>query len=161
MSAPILPRTGRSSIPALRRGCARWTVPYAEGGIRAVAGGAECVLKTPGKGVVLQATADRTVMRADGEDVAIVEIALYGANGSAALDEAVYCQLVGDIALLGMENGACDDLTPYAEPWRTTRNGRAIAYIRAGRCPGACEAHFRTRTGLKCRVDIELIPKEN
>ena len=42
----------------------------------------------------------------------------------------VFVHVVGDGNLLGMENGAPDDLTSYAKASRRTFNGRLIAYIR-------------------------------
>ena len=91
---------------------------------------------------------EKTELRANGLDTAQVEITLLDENGFPALDEAVHCQIVVDMRLLGIENGRPDDLTPYAEPFRTTLDGRAIAYLRAGCVSGSATLHVWTASGL-------------
>ena len=96
-------------------------------------------------------------MPADGQAVAQVEIGLVDAQGRpTALDEEIFLQVAGDGALLGIENGRPDDLTPYAEQRRRTLDGRAIAYIRAGRLKGGLTLHAFTRGGLQAACTIAL-----
>ena len=71
--------------------------------------------------------------------------------GRAAEDERVTYQLVGDATILGVENGAPDDLTPYAAPYRATLYGKAIVYVRAGLTPGDVVLHARTAGGLSAK----------
>ena len=87
--------------------------------------------------------------------MAQVEVSLVDAQGRfVAADERVYYQLTGDAEILGIENGAPDDLTPYAERYRSTRNGRAIVYVRAGHAAGDIVLHAYTRSGIKAQCVI-------
>jgi hypothetical protein len=52
---------------------------------------------------------------------------------------------------IGIENGKPDDLTCYAEKYRSTYRGRAIVYIRAN---GKILLHAFTKDGIE--KDIEL-----
>ena len=101
---------------------------------------------------------EKTELCAQGLDTTQVEITLLDENGFLALDEVIHCQIVGDMQLLGIENGQPDDLTPYAEPFRTTLDGRAIAYLRAGCASGAATLHVWTASGLyaKCVFDQKV-----
>ena len=138
-------------------GCrATWEVPYAPGELRAVADGAEDVLCSTGKAARLCLTPDVTCLPGDGQAVAQVEVTLLDEAGrvAAAHDERVYYQLTGDGAILGIENGRPDDLTPYSERFRDTLDGRAIVYLRAGTLPGPITLRAYTRGGLEAACTI-------
>ena len=141
-------------------GCrARWTVPYAAGELRAVVPGAEDCLCTTGCGATLSLCPDTERLVADGVSVAQVEVSLLDAQGrlAAAHDTEVTYQLVGDAEILGIENGAPDDLMPYASRQRSTRGGRAIVYLRAGTHKDEIVLHACTGDGIKaqCRLRQE------
>ncbi len=138
-------------------GCrACWEVAYEPGTLRAVIDGAEDALSTVKPAAVLQLAADAASLPADGQSVVQVEICLLDEDGQPAQDETLLCQPVGDITLLGIENGRPDDLTPYTENRRATLNGQAIAYLRAGTSPGKAVLHVRTASGLRAECEIEL-----
>ena len=136
----------------LENGCrASWQVPYVPGVLKAVVDGAEDTLETSGQPASITLTPDKNALTFDGQDVAQVEVSLLDEKGrlTADNDEPVYYQVTGDAVILGIENGAPDDLTPYAAPYRATRDGRAIVYLRAGTLPGPVTLHAYTRTGLR------------
>ncbi len=135
-----------------------WEVPCQPGTLRAVIDGGEDELSTAQAAASIELKPEKTELRANGLDTAQVEITLLDENGFPALDEAVHCQIVGDMQLLGIENGRPDDLTPYAEPFRTTLDGRAIAYLRAGCVSGSATLHVWTASGLsaKCVFDQKV-----
>ncbi len=95
-------------------------------------------------------------MKADGGDVLQVEVFLRDENGQAAKDDVLKVQVLGDLEILGLENGIPDDLTPYGENWRRTLEGRAILYVRAGRNEGEAGIFVRTEKGLKAKVNVVL-----
>ena len=121
-----------------------------------MADGAEDVLCSTGKAARLCLTPDVTCLPRDGQAVAQVEVTLLDEQGrvAAAHDERVYYQLTGDGAILGIENGRPDDLTPYSERFRDTLDGRAIVYLRAGSLPGAITLRAYTRSGLEAACTI-------
>ena len=138
-------------------GCrAVWTVPYEEGILEAKAGEASDCLASAGKAVNIAADVDRQELKADGCDVLQVEIRLLDKDMKPAQDEIVHCQTLGDLRLLGLENGRPDDLTPYSETFRLTREGSLTAYLRAGEIEGKALIHLWTESGLETDISIAM-----
>ena len=98
-------------------------------------------------------TADKAAFKADGLDVIQVEVELRDAEGRLTTqDEDIKYQILGDAVILGIENGRPDDLTPYPEKHRLTKQGRAIVYLRAGTLSGDVTLYAYTMSGLKASV---------
>lgn len=134
---------------------ATWEVPYAPGELKAIVNGAEDVLCTTGKAASIVLTPDKTAFKADGLDGIQVEVELRDAEGHLTCkDEDIRYQVLGDAVILGIENGIPVDLTPYSEKHRSTKQGRAILYLRAGTIPGEVLLRAYTLSGLK--TDITL-----
>ena len=138
-----------------------WEIPYQPGTLRAVTDGGEDELSTAKPAASVALIPDRIDIFADGRDAAQVEICLLDESGQPALDEIIHCQIVGDMKLLGIENGRPDDLTPYAEVCRSTLDGRAISYLRAGRVPGSASLHVWTNSGLRASCVFDIKPPQN
>ena len=135
---------------------ATWEVPYAAGELKAVVNGAEDILCTTGKAAEIVLTADKAAFQADSLDVIQVEIELRDDEGRlTAKDEDIKYQLLGDAVILGIENGIPVDLTPYSEKHRTTKQGRAIVYLRAGTLPGDVTLYAYTMSGLKASITFQ------
>ena len=124
-----------------------WEFPFEEGILTAVAGDAEDTLATPNKAEKLILEAQKT------DDIIQIEVSLIDANGNLACadDKCVYYQLLGNGEILGIENGKPDDLTCYAEKYRSTYRGRAIVYIRAS---GKILLHAFTKDGISANIEI-------
>ena len=90
--------------------CAGWEIPYAAGTLSVRAGAAEDRLSTPERAAKLRIAAERTELTADGLDVLQVEVFLEDEQGNPALDEEVHAQVLGDLEILGLENGIPDSL---------------------------------------------------
>ena len=135
-------------------GRAVWTAEYEDGVLEARTEGAEDRLATPGKAERMEIRAERKSLGTDGTDAMQIEIALVDGNGNPARDETIHCQCVGDLMLLGLENGQCDDLTPYSEPYRRSREGILTAYVRAGETGGKLSFHAWTESGLAAEMKI-------
>ena len=134
---------------------ATWEVPYTPGELKAIVNGAEDVLCTTGETESVVLTPDKTSFKADGLDVIQVEVELRDAQGRLTCkDEDIRYQVLGDAVILGIENGIPVDLTPYSEKHRSTKQGRAILYLRAGTIPGEVLLRAYTLSGLK--TDITL-----
>ncbi len=137
-----------------------WEVPYAPGTLTARAEGAEDSLSTPEKAERAELVPDTCCLDASGTDTVQIEVFLKDAAGRPARDERILCQVLGDLQILGIENGRPDDLTPYAEPFRTTLYGRAVIYLRAGTHPGEAEVHVRTEGGIKGKLMITIAGRQ-
>ena len=146
---------GRQSVTRESGQRAVWTAEYEEGVLEARTAKAEDRLTTPGKAQKIRIISDRQRMAADGMDTVQLTIELLDGNDRPAADETIFCQVRGDCVLLGLENGRPDDLTPYSENHRLTREGTLTAYFRSGETRGDGTVHVRTATGLqtdwKCR----------
>ena len=147
---------GRKPVSPDSGGRAVWIADYEDGVLEARADGASDTLATPGRAVSLKLTPDRTVLRADGVSVLQLEAELLDESGRPAKDETLCCQVLGDLQLLGLENGIPDDLTPYREPFRSSREGTLTAYFRAGAVPGIVLIRFRSDSGLQADRKITL-----
>ncbi len=133
---------------------ATWEIPFEKGTLTAKIDGAEDSLTTPGNAEIISLLADKTEMKADGQDIIQVEVALLDNNGniSASNDKIIYYQITGDAQILGIENGKPDDLTAYSEKYRQTNYGRAIVYVRAGTMADDITLYAYTKDGLKANV---------
>ena len=93
---------------------------------------------------------------ADGRSLVQVELSLKDEAGQLVCsrdEEIAFTVENGEI--LGIENGAVDDLTPYSSPARKTHQGRLIVYLRAGTVPGEMRLSA-FRAGETARVSIPL-----
>ncbi len=124
-----------------------WEVSYAAGCLEARVPGAEDTLCTAGEATEILLESETKTLRAEGQEVVQVEVYLKDEKGHPARDREIRCQVLGDLELLGIENGRPDDLTPYSENHRETLEGRAILYLRAGTEKGDAEIHV-TSGGL-------------
>ena len=145
---------GKKQVGEDCRAC--WEITYEPGTLSAVADGMEDSLSTPEPAASIALCADKKRLAPDGMDTAQIEICLLDANGRPALDEEIHCQVTGDAALLGIENGRPDDLTPYRADHRLTLNGCAIAYVRAGTTLGPVTLLVWTASGLRAEWKTEL-----
>ncbi len=141
---------GRKTVTLEDECRAVWELPYTPGEIRVVVPGAEDALYSTEKAASIQLAPDRLTLKADGLDLTQIEVTLLDGNGhvAAAQDEEIFCQVLGDAEIRGIENGSPVDLTPYCEKYRKTRFGRAIVYLRAGEMQGDVHFHVYTRSGL-------------
>ena len=149
---------GQKMLSSADNGRALWIVEYEPGELTVKAGEASDVLSTPGPAVKLRVHADRVSLPADGTQVICLEAELLDERGRPALDEALFCQYLGSLSLMGLENGCPDDLTPYSESFRMTREGTLTAYFRTGLDPGPASVHFRTKSGLHAVQKFSLTP---
>ncbi|MDT3387781.1 MAG: DUF4982 domain-containing protein [Bacteroidota bacterium] len=97
-----------------------------------------CTLETSGAPAALLLTTDRTVMQANGQDLAYVTIEVVDSHGRLVPDAKVAATVnvsgAGSLAAAGSAN--LQDLEPLTSPRVTTWQGRAQAVIRASRKAG-------------------------
>jgi beta-galactosidase len=122
---------------------AAFNVAYAPGVLRAVGveGGkqaGEAVLRTVGETVQLRLTADRTVLRADGQDLAYVTVEAVDKNGQPHphAGHPVSYQLGGPGAIAAVGNADMTSEEPYQGSQRRLFNGKALVVVRTSRAAG-------------------------
>jgi beta-galactosidase len=123
-----------------------WNVEYLPGSLRAVginhgAKAASDEIKTAGPPAKLILLADRDVIRADGQDIANVDIQLVDAKGVRVpdADKLIRLSVKGPGAVTGMDNGDMRSAEPYKASQHTTRWGRVLAVVQSSRQPGVIE----------------------
>ena len=143
---------GRKELAA-EDGCrAVWLAEYEEGILEARTDGAADFLATPGEAESLRLVRVNTEDPAP--DAVQLEALLLDRQGNPAMDGILHCQALGDVRILGLENGLPDDLTPYAETFRTTREGSLTIYLSPGGKRDSARIHVYTDSGLT--ADLEL-----
>lgn len=136
-----------------------WQIPYAEGELKAVA-------YDENKNVIAQETrhsfrdaarvtakADKTELRADGEDLIFVEIGMEDADGYPVenANNRVHVSVSGAGRLVGLDNGDSTDYDPYKGCSRRLFSGKLLAVIAAKTAPGEIRVEV-TGEGVKAAV---------
>ncbi len=125
-----------------------WEFPYEQGVLTAKAGDTEDTLCTP-------ENAEEIAFEIyNSDDCVQLEVAILDKNGNIASadDKVIYYQIIGDGEILGIENGKPDDLTSYAENYRSTYNGKAIVYVRKN--AEKIRIYAFTKDGLSEEVEV-------
>jgi beta-galactosidase len=135
---------GRQKVPHL--GHLEWKVRYEPGAIEAHGfkdGKLALTAKreTTGAAVSLRLTADRTEIRADGEDVAVLTVEALDGAGRAVptADVLVDFKATGEGALIGVGNGDPNCQESDKEPRRSLFNGLAQVILQSTKTPGTIE----------------------
>jgi beta-galactosidase len=134
---------------------ANLTLPYAPGILKAVAlqGGkpvAETELRTAGEPAAVRLTADRTQLRASGQDLSFVTVEVVDAAGHAHpnAEHQIAFTLKGPGTIAAVGNADLTSEEPYHGDSRKLFHGKALAVIRTSRTAGAL-ALTASAPGLK------------
>lgn len=143
-----------------------WQVPYYKGEIKAVAYDqqgnflAQETRTSFGDGVAVTLEADKTVLKADGEDLSFVTIGVLDAQGRPVENamNPVMVTVEGAGRLLGLDNGDSTDDDSYKGSCRKLFNGKLLAVIGAALDPGQIKVTVRGE-GLETAV-LKLIAEK-
>ena len=146
---------GEKPSTRVERFKANFSVPYAPGALKAVAlqGGkhiAEAVLRTLGDPVRVRLTADRTTLRANGQDLSFITVEVVDANGRPHpnAEHQVTFSLKGPGVIAAVGNGDMTSEEPYQGNQRKLFHGKALVVVRTSRTAGAL-ALAASAPGLK------------
>ncbi|MDR1569738.1 MAG: glycoside hydrolase family 2 [Oscillospiraceae bacterium] len=93
-------------------------------------------LESPGTACDIRLESDVDSLLADGQDVAHITARIVDANGRRVPQaENILRVSVRNGTLLGLENGAIDDIQPYSQPFRRAKHGRLLIYVGAPSTP--------------------------
>jgi beta-galactosidase len=122
---------------------AMFDVPYAPGTLKAVGvkgdrAVAESVLTTAGRPARIRLTADRSAVRADGQDLSFVTVEAVDADGRFQMnaDQHVQFAINGPGAIAAVGNADGRDTEPYQGTRRKLYQGRALVIIRTSKQGG-------------------------
>jgi beta-galactosidase len=123
---------------------ANFSVQYAPGVLKAVAiegGGpiAQTILKTAGEPVQIRLTADRKLLRADGQDLSFITVEAIDAHGqpNPNADHQVTFSLKGPGMIAAVGNADLTSEERYQSSQRRLFHGRGLVVVRSSRTPGA------------------------
>ena len=116
-----------------------FTVPYEPGILRADAGGKSLTLSTAGEPARLRLTADRQMIKADGQDLSYITIEVVDSEGRVCPDAAIPCQAIvkGQGQLMAFASADLKDREPYTSSRVTTWKGRALLVVRSSEKKGS------------------------
>jgi len=120
----------------------RWIVPYEEGTITAKAGFEGSIVSTElitaSKTTALDFITDTVNLKADGYDVAHLEVQLVDENGIPVKTEnaKIEFELEGDARILGVDTGVVENVQDFQSNSITTDNGRCLLIIQSKRKAG-------------------------
>jgi beta-galactosidase len=143
-----------------------WKVPYEPGTLEARGSrGGKVVLterrETTGKIASLRLTPDRTVIDADGEDVAVLRVEALDAQGRAipTADDLVHFKISGAGRLIGVGNGDPNCQESDKEPKRSLFNGLAQVIVQATKASGeiTIEASTDPYPGPKVQAEKAVV----
>ncbi len=135
----------------------RWVVPFAPGQLvakSAVADSAEqSMLETTSNVTAVRAATDKTILKADGYSVAHLTFALFDAEGRQVRshERQVSVQIAGAATLLGVDNGAPNNVQGFQTNRIETHRGRALAIVQSTRKPGPIEVTISSE-GLEPQI---------
>ena len=134
---------------------ANFSLAYAPGVLKAVAlqGGkaiAETVLRTLGEPAQVRLSADRTELRADGQDLSFIVVEAVDPNGEPHpnAEHRVTFHLKGPGAIAAVGNGNMQSEEPYQGNQRKLFHGKALVVVRTSRTAGTLTL-TATASGLK------------
>ncbi len=144
---------------------ATFMVPYAAGELKAVGlkdrkEADSFTLSTVGAPTQIRLTPDRTMIRADGQDLAFVVVELADAKGRLVpnVDAAVTFSVNGTASIAAVGNADMTSFETYVANPHHTFQGRALIVLRAGRASGSATL-TATADGLGTATTTVLVKK--
>ena len=138
-----------------------FSVPYQPGTLIAKAGGKEVSLTTAGEPAAIRLTADKTILNADGQDLAFITLEVVDRKGNVCPDAAVPCQVAvsGKATFLAAASADLTDREPYTSPSVKTWKGRAIIVVRSTSLPGKSTLTVTAPTLSKGIIHLSAIKR--
>jgi beta-galactosidase len=146
---------------------ASWQVPYQPGTLKAVGyKGKKIVvtkdLVTAGEPAGIKLTADRTEIKADGQDLCYITVELTDDKGirNSKAENLVSFTVTGPAEIIGVGNANPVSLESYTLPRRKGWQGRCLVILRAGRESGMIRLKASSQGLLGAEVEIKAMNNE-
>ena len=123
-----------------------FSLPYEAGVLRAESDGKSVSLSTAGQPAKLRLSADRSVMTADGQDLAFITVEVVDSEGRVCPDAAIPCEATvkGQGSLLAFATADLKEVEPYTSPRVTTWMGRALLVVRSSQKAGNTQVSIKS-----------------
>ena len=137
---------GRKKVDRSTEFKAVFSVPYEPGTLRAEAGGESITLSTAGEPAKIRLTVDRSILTADGQDLAYVTLEVVDNKGCVCPDAAVPCEafVQGQGRLMAFATADLKDREPKTSSHVTTWKGRALLVVRSGKSKGKVQVRIKS-----------------
>ena len=137
---------GRKKVDRSTEFKAVFSVPYESGTLRAEAGGKSVTLSTAGEPAKIRLTADKSILKADGQDLAYVTLEVVDSKGCVCPDAAVPCEafVQGQGRLMAFATADLKDREPKTSSHVTTWKGRALLVVRSGKSKGKVQVRIKS-----------------
>lgn len=124
-----------------------FSVPYEAGVLRAEAEGRSVSLATAGAPARLRLTADRRVLKADGQSLAFVIVEVVDKDGHVCPEAAIPCDVSvsGQGCLMSAASADLKDREPATSPKVTTWKGRAMIVVRSSQNKGKARINVKSK----------------
>ena len=150
------------------QGMATFTLPYQPGKLRAerlrvgngtsgMAGEETVSLQTADEAKAIRLTADRTTLKADGQDLAFITVELIDGNGTVNLtaNNELTASVSGPATLIGFGNADIKDCDRYTDNTHKAWKGRALLVVRSSGKKGKATITVQSK-GLKTSLDVVM-----
>ena len=137
---------GRKKVDRSTEFKAVFSVPYEPGTLRAEAGDKSVTLSTAGEPARLRLTADKSMLKADGQDLVYITVEVVDAQGRVCPDAAIPCEafVQGQGRLMAFATADLQDREPKTSSHVTTWKGRALLVVRSGKSKGKAQVKIKS-----------------
>ena len=137
---------GRKKVDRSTEFKAVFSVPYEPGTLRAEAGGKRVTLNTAGEPAKLRLTDDKSMLKADGQDLAYITVEVVDSEGRVCPEAAIPCEAIvqGQGSLLAFASADLKDREPSTSSRVTTWKGRALLVVRSGNKKGKTQVSIKS-----------------
>ena len=137
---------GRKKVDRSTEFKAVFSVPYEPGTLRAEAGDKSVKLSTAGEPARLRLTADKSMLKADGQDLVYITVEVVDAQGRVCPDAAIPCEafVQGQGRLMAFATADLQDREPKTSSHVTTWKGRALLVVRSGKSKGKAQVKIKS-----------------
>ena len=135
-----------------------FTINYEPGVLEAVSPSGRATLSTAGEPARLRLTADRTLITADGQDLAYIMVEVVDGEGRVVPEAAIPCNVnvSGRGRLMAAGSADMKDVEPTTSPKVTTWKGRALIVVRSDRKAGSAKVTVSSTNASLPKASITL-----
>ncbi|GHT37365.1 beta-galactosidase [Bacteroidia bacterium] len=159
---------GKRAITDWNNNTIAWTVPYAEGTLKAVGykGDKEIItkeLQTANEPAAISLNNLYPLVKADGQDVALIDITLKDKDGLPVLhdDRMISVKIEGDGTLIGLDNGDLRMKEPIGTNRMSTYFGHCLLVVRANQIAGEINIIVKSEGLPVSSITIQTIKQKN